>query len=547
MKYGNVWRFTAVITVVGLLIFIIGLQADSLFGTGIAVLGLVLMVGAVITTVGEAKLGMGVSPVAGGVAGYLIVMNYVGGIIGGSVGLAVGVPLGLLYGRWVGRKKVQADKNLHSAMSRVDSHKGNVFEKFNDLNNLMTRAGHQMRVSGSYKKEMKYIKDRMKSIRYNSNSHKSIENAASTYIEIGSDIDRLRTDVGELNGYHPGDSGNERQNKQDGPYTPGSIRLLDADKYSQTFGGKDNKDTVKKTIKKSSKYSHSLKSPTGRPVEKHKKKAIPNYSISLHINSNEFADVFFGTSDDGEEIVIKLPRISKHKRKDLSTLASFMTSIELWEKLDHDNIVKVRDLNIKPSPHIAMERMSGGDLSGLMKSHRLTVGEAVNIMLQLLKGVSHAHKKATVHRSLKPTNILFTKDGVPKISDWGWDKFLENSIPMKFSDKRCRLAYCAPEQIDKRSFGSVDAATDIFQLGIIFYEMLTGENPFHDVDSRSVRKRITENEPEPPSHHNPEVIPELDAIVMKALSKSKAGRWKNVKTMNAALERLVEGTKEGTG
>jgi len=184
--------------------------------------------------------------------------------------------------------------------------------------------------------------------------------------------------------------------------------------------------------------------------------------------------------------------------------------------------------------------MEGGDLAGLMKNHRLTVTEATNIMLKLLKAASYAHEKGAVHRDLKPTNILFNDKGMPKISDWGWGDYLREAVGATKRGHKEILGYCAPEQIDPGKFGKVDSSTDIFQLGVIYYEMLTGKNPFMAEKPAKTMSRILSNDVKPPSSLNTKIPGKLEDILMKALSKDKKERWSNGEEMYAGLNEVKE-------
>jgi len=548
----------ALIDIIGIAILVNGFFIKDLPGTVLMVLGAAIFVGATIPRFREAAI---ISPVLFGLLGYLIEGNFIGGIIGACVGLIVGGGLSFFLVRWSREMRKKIDQTLDSARANMDRNRNSAMTKLQNLDDILKASGAYVSKSSAYRKELKYIKDRMKSIRYNSNNPRSMESTVSTYLEINGDLDRLRNDLGHLNGLSLNDVDPKSKKGHKGPYVPSEMRTLDADKYSETFGKRDKADEDKKglpdmygageggrdtpdgervKIKTSRKYSKSLMRPSGRPVEKSKRKVLPNYEITTHIGSGEFSDVFFAKNDDGQEIVVKMPRLPKSKKKDLATLAAFMTNVKLWDNLDHDNIVKMYESEVSPAPHIAMERMEGGDLDGLMKTHNLDVEEAVHIMLQILKAVSHAHEKSTIHKGLKPKNILFTRDGVPKIGDWGWDKFLSSSNPLEYSKKRCRLAYCAPEQVDKANFGKIDEATDIFQLGIIFYEMLTGRNPFYDMNADVIQRKITTSDPSPPSNVNPQVTPELDLITMRALYKKKSNRWTSVEAMYKSLCELVD-------
>jgi serine/threonine-protein kinase len=101
------------------------------------------------------------------------------------------------------------------------------------------------------------------------------------------------------------------------------------------------------------------------------------------------------------------------------------------------------------------------------------------------------------------------------------------------------LAYSAPEQISKKKYGSVDWSTDIFQIGIVGYEMLTGENPFLDEDPIGIMGRITNEEVKPPSEYNPEIPPQVDTVILKALEKRKEDRWRSADVMYDRLRRAM--------
>jgi len=145
---------------------------------------------------------------------------------------------------------------------------------------------------------------------------------------------------------------------------------------------------------------------------------------------------------------------------------------------------------------------------------------------------------ATVHRDIKPENVLFTADGVPKITDWGIGKLMVSESMTQTSGSKGTLFYSAPEQVSKKEYGEVDWACDLFQAGIVFYEMLTGENPFRAEDSAEVIAKILYGEVSPPSSRNPDVPRVLDIIVMKSLEKAKRKRWRSADVMYDRLREL---------
>jgi len=293
-------------------------------------------------------------------------------------------------------------------------------------------------------------------------------------------------------------------------------------------------------IVSSDSYVRFLVPPIKQPAPEYVKNTLPEYRITHLLGSGGFADVYGGSDPDGLAVAIKVPQFKMDKTLDSSVLDKFALEADIWSKLDHENIVNLHARSPTPLPHIVIELMEGGDLESLMKNHKLSVKETLHIMLQILEGMSYAHRMASVHRDLKPENILFTKDGVAKITDWGIGKYMASEGITKTIETKGTFAYSAPEQFDSRKYGEVDWQTDIFQLGIVFYEMLTGVKPFEGRDMAEVMGKVLTYEPDPPSSLNPDVPPELDDIVMRALLKNKKRRWASGAVMLDRLKYIVE-------
>ena len=294
-----------------------------------------------------------------------------------------------------------------------------------------------------------------------------------------------------------------------------------------------------KSIHMNQKYRKELPGIQLNTISSSTERAIPDYTLTHKIGSGGFATVYKALDDHGNPVALKLPKFMD-ETMDYTHLKKFETEAEIWNKLTHDNIVEFYEAKTIPMVYLAIELMEGGSLKDLMTNHPLSTGEAVDIMLQILDGMSYAHRMATIHRDIKPENILFTADGTAKVSDWGIGKFMASEGATKSMGAKGTLLYSAPEQISKKKFGEVDWTTDVFQLGILFYEMLTGENPFFDEDSAGIVGNIMYEEPEPPSVHNREVTKELDHIVMRALEKKKEDRWRSADVMYDRLRELVD-------
>ena len=294
-----------------------------------------------------------------------------------------------------------------------------------------------------------------------------------------------------------------------------------------------------KSIHMNQKYRKELPGIQLNTISSSTERAIPDYTLTHKIGSGGFATVYKALDDHGNPVALKLPKFMD-ETMDYTHLKKFETEAEIWNKLTHDNIVEFYEAKTIPMVYLAIELMEGGSLKDFMTNHPLSTGEAVDIMLQILDGMSYAHRMATIHRDIKPENILFTADGTAKVSDWGIGKFMASEGATKSMGAKGTLLYSAPEQISKKKFGEVDWTTDVFQLGILFYEMLTGENLFFDEDSAGIVGNIMYEEPEPPSVHNREVTKELDYIVMRALEKKKEDRWRSADVMYDRLRELVD-------
>ncbi|MEM2124737.1 MAG: serine/threonine-protein kinase, partial [Methanolinea sp.] len=230
----------------------------------------------------------------------------------------------------------------------------------------------------------------------------------------------------------------------------------------------------------------------------------------------------------GREVALKIPL-----RSDEVTGKSFLKEIRGWEGLSHPHIVKVYEANILPVPYLEMEYI-GRTLADMEKP--LPVREAARICRDICRGLAYAHAKQVIHRDIKPHNILVTGDGIPKISDWGMSKVMD--VPGMPTVTGFSLAYAAPEQLSPGTFGETDARTDIYQLGCVLYELLTGRVPFPGTDAAAVTAAILSSVPPRPSEINPAAEP-LDGIVMKCLEKRPADRYQSAAELERDLDAFL--------
>ena len=232
---------------------------------------------------------------------------------------------------------------------------------------------------------------------------------------------------------------------------------------------------------------------------------------------------------DGRIVALKIPIYLDEK-----TGINLFREMNIWKDLDHKNIVHIFDLNILPVPFVEMEYFRDS-LAGLNKP--ADEKESAAIISGIAEGLSYAHKTGIVHRDIKPQNILLTEDNIPKIADWGLGKHvLENTETgtMAFS-----LHYAAPEQVLPKKFGRCDRRTDIFQLSVLYYELLTGRLPVSRDGIGEFTSAIIAEEPKPPSYYN-QALKRYDAFIMKGLDKYPDNRYSSVEEFISALEKCVD-------
>jgi serine/threonine-protein kinase len=210
--------------------------------------------------------------------------------------------------------------------------------------------------------------------------------------------------------------------------------------------------------------------------------------------------------------------------------------------LQHPNIVGVFDRGTADGSHyIAMEYVEGASLKDLIE-RGLSVGEAVEIVRQVLAGVKYAHERGIIHRDLKPQNVLVDAEGRARVTDFGIARAGASEITQTGSVLGT-AQYLSPEQAQGLP---VTAASDIYSVGVMLYEALTGRVPF-DADSPvTVALKQVSERPRPPSELNPRVSRALDGVVMRALAKDPANRFASAAEFIQALD-AAEADPSGAG
>jgi len=229
-------------------------------------------------------------------------------------------------------------------------------------------------------------------------------------------------------------------------------------------------------------------------------------------------------------------------------LGRFRTEVESAAHLQHPNIVQIFEVGqASGRPFFSMEFIDGGSLASAMASRiwRTPTLEgpqsAAEMLATIARAVHYAHERGIVHRDLKPSNVLLTKDGVPKIADFGLAKRLnEDSGHTETGEVLGTPNYMAPEQAEGKK-DLVGPRTDVYSLGAILYELLTGQPPFRSDNVLHALRLLTSQEPVAPSRLAPTVPRDLEAICLKCLEKTPAQRYGSAQELADDIERFLQG------
>jgi WD40 repeat protein len=221
----------------------------------------------------------------------------------------------------------------------------------------------------------------------------------------------------------------------------------------------------------------------------------------------------------------------------------FRTEAEAVAALDHPNIVPIHEVGEQDGQHyFAMKLIEGGSLAQRLANHgRGCPQEAARLLAVVARAVHHAHERGILHRDLKPGNILVSFRRVPYVTDFGLAKRVDGSGSHSQSGIIGTASYMAPEQAAGRC-GRLTTSADVYSLGAILYELLTGRPPFESESLIEALRLLQEEEPVSPRQLNPAVDRDLETICLKCLEKQPARRYASAALLAEDLERYLAGT-----
>jgi eukaryotic-like serine/threonine-protein kinase len=262
------------------------------------------------------------------------------------------------------------------------------------------------------------------------------------------------------------------------------------------------------------------------------------YVIRRKLGAGGMADVYLAEDEElGRNVALKMLN-DRHARDD-QFVERFRREAQSAAGLNHPNIVSIFDRGqAEGTYYIAMEYLDGPTLKELLVKHGKTpIDIAIDYSRQILGALAFAHRHGIVHRDIKPHNIVFGADKRLKVTDFGIAR--SGTSQMTEAGSIVGTAqYLSPEQARG---APVDPRSDIYSLGIVLYEMLTGRVPFSGDAAVEIAMKHLQEVPVPPSRLRPEVPHELDAVVMRALAKDPDQRYASAEEMDADLARVARG------
>jgi serine/threonine protein kinase len=242
-----------------------------------------------------------------------------------------------------------------------------------------------------------------------------------------------------------------------------------------------------------------------------------------------------------EEVALKLinPEIASDKK----TIERFTNELKMARKIAHRNVCRMFDLGEEKGMHyITMEYVRGEDLKSMIRmTGQLGLGTTINIAKQVCEGLTEAHRLGIIHRDLKPQNIMIDKEGNARIMDFGIARSLEAKSITVAGVIIGTPEYMSPEQVEGKE---VDCRSDIYSLGVILYEMVTGQLPFEGDTPLSIAMKHKSEAPPNPKWQNAQIPDRLSEVILRCMKKDREKRYKNSEELLSELSKIEEARPE---
>jgi tetratricopeptide (TPR) repeat protein len=301
--------------------------------------------------------------------------------------------------------------------------------------------------------------------------------------------------------------------------------------------------TTERRAKDQSQTTETTPGPTGQPVATTgpSMPAIPGYELLEKLGEGGMGVVYRARQIGLNRLVaVKMIRGGSQARPE--HFSRFRIEAEAVARLRHAHIIQIHDIGaVEGLPFVSLELLEGGSLDERLKGTPQPAKATATLMGTLARAVQVAHDAGIIHRDLKPSNVLYTSDGVPKITDFGLAKRLESDSRQTESGAIMGSpSYMAPEQARGHT-KDVGPAADVYALGAILYEMLTGRPPFKGETPLETVRQVVDDEVVPPSRLVPKVARDLETISLKCLNKEPAKRYPTAGALDDELDRFLRG------
>jgi hypothetical protein len=270
---------------------------------------------------------------------------------------------------------------------------------------------------------------------------------------------------------------------------------------------------------------------------------LGSYRIAQVLGEGGMGRVYLGVHPQiNSHVAIKV--LSEECARDRVLVERFVAEARAVNLIRHENIVSVVDISALPDgrPYIVMERLEGESLGELLRRGPMPLGTLSRLMGDVLRGLAAAHDQGIIHRDLKPDNIFVLKSGRAKILDFGIAKLMPGVGSIDEGTRTGTLLgtpfYMAPEQALGRP---VDPRSDIYSIGVILYECVTGRRPFAGTTLYELLKQHVEVEPPAPSSMRRDLTPSFEAVIRRALEKQPHQRFQSALELSAALDQAASG------
>jgi eukaryotic-like serine/threonine-protein kinase len=258
------------------------------------------------------------------------------------------------------------------------------------------------------------------------------------------------------------------------------------------------------------------------------------YRVISRLGSGGMADVYLAQDQLlGREVAVKI--LHHHFAEDHEFVERFRREASSAAALSHPNIVAIFDRGEwNGTYYIAMEYVAGRSLKAIVREDgALDATTAIDIVVQILRAARFAHRRGVIHRDLKPHNVILDEEGRARVTDFGIARAGASDMTLTGSIMGT-AQYLSPEQAQGHA---VSGASDLYSVGVILYELLTGVVPFEGESAVAIAFKQVSAEPRPPSELNPAVPPSLDAVVLRALAKDPVERYADADELIVALQR----------